>query len=92
MKTLAILLLALLAVFVIAPLIPLLLPVVIVGGAIALPFLLLITIGSVVVGVFVAIGKLAIGVVSVVATIVAFVLLPLFLIFVVGGALVTCIV
>jgi len=90
MKILATLFVVTLAIVLVGPLVPLMLPVLIIGAALALPVLIVTAVGTALLTVIAGIGKLAVGLVSVMATLLGLVLLPLLLLLIVGGAIVTC--
>ena len=86
MKTFAIIFLSLIAVVLLAPLLSAIVPVVLIGSVLVLPLVLLVAVGSGIVTLAVGVGKIAIGILSIVATLAGFVLFPLILVLLVGGA------
>ena len=90
MKTIAIVFLSLIAAALILPVLPLALPVLLVGFAAMLPLMLVIAIGTGIVSVAVGMAKVTIGAVSVVVSLIGVVLIPLLLFGVIAAALWSC--
>jgi len=90
MKTIAIVFLSLIAAILILPVLPLALPILIIGSVVMLPLMLILAIGTGIISLAVGVAKLAVGVISIGVTVIGVVLIPLILFGAIGVALWSC--